>query len=236
MQNSHLVSAILDKCGEPVKNELDAFIVLNELATVLDAMNLELIQSGKGRASYKLVTIFEANTRTGTVTDPNAVDGYEEVWEVLPSGSPSRAPIPIYDDFQDLVAAEESGKRAIMFTGLKGTEYTLSWLPTAILNVELWGNRIMLTLTNATLDEESSIPDLFESLAILRATYMVLDHLLLPSVKQDYTRFVNARKDSMAIAWGQFEDRWIAFRSGIRDGNTTLRRQWYDPIEDLMAP
>lgn len=236
MQNSSLVADILDKCGEPVKAELDAFVALNELMTVLDAMNLELMQSGKGRAVYKVSATLAAGVREGVIADAAAFDGYEEAYEILTSGSPPREAIAIYDDFQDLVAAEESGERAMIFTGLNGTNYTLSWKPDQALNIELWGNKVSLIFSRADFHTESNIPDLFESLAVLRASFGTLDHLLLPDVKKDYTRFVSARKGTMAMGLGVLEGRWSAFRGGIRDDGTTLRRRWYDPIEDLMAP
>lgn len=238
MRNCHLVADIWDKVGEPIKSVLGPDTILNELMTTLDAMNLELIQSGKGQASYKVAATLAADVRTGIITDTDATGEYEEVWVLDATGGgpvPIYTPLPIYTDFQDLVAAEERGEWAIMFMGLKSGSYQINFTPTADIAIELWGKKVTFTITQKNFELENALPDLYESLAVYRAAYKVLDYLLLPTIKLDYGRFVTARKKSMEIEWSTFEDRWLVYLTAIPDDGTILQRRTYDPIEDMRT-
>lgn len=235
MLNSQIISDVLDKCGEPVKHELDAFLVQNEVMTEIDKANLELIQSGRGRADYKVTTTFAAGSRTGTIVDTNFQNVYDECWRVIPGTTPQYAAIAIYDDFEDLQRAEADGPEAIIFTGIRSNQYELSFTPTTPLTVELRSQKIVVTSNESNLDDENDLPSLFQNLIVARAAYKCLTYLLHPDVKKDYSRFVAGRKADVAIDLDVFEARWLVFRSGAADDDGLLQRRFYDPIEDMMS-
>lgn len=213
--------------GRPPERDLQMLDIGFYALTELDVANLELIHSTKGKAAYKYeaqITAREGNL----LADVGEATDYEMVFWVRSANNYDA--VEIVADFQDLLKCENEGKPAILF--LENGKYRLSWTPTEAMTFWFWSKQIIITVTGFT--NPLPVHALFTQVFMHRAALVALDDLLLPHVRTDYTRFVNARKMSLMKQLKKLEHFWLVYRTAETANNDFIVTDFYDPVEDFM--
>ena len=221
--------------GELIRERLDSHFATGILLNVIDTMDLEISQSGRGIATLKETLTLAAGTNTGTLASTGVL-GIRYVrwrrndtdrWNVL----------DVVDDIDQFTRAEDRGQQAIMITGQDRTAltYRLTFTPEEAITAELWGRswgaNDPITQTKGL--ELDLIPKEFGMCAAYRVADFLLNQLLIINPQQ-YQAFVMAQKASIAGERQKTEFQWEKFRTDFSDSRSTHRSREFNVLEDYM--
>lgn len=215
--------------GDIINGALDEHQTLSICLNVLDAMNLELANSGKSLVDRKETFTLPAAVQTGAIYLANYALGSLVIRYRTNPGNAWWI-LDIVGDMDEFNRFTNDWRRGIYIQGSGASaNYYLSWTPDAPVTLEVWGKGRGNAVSDLT--AQSGLPVDFDLVAKYRIVDFVLNQLMLTDAAK-YVPFVQMQKQSIREEQRRVNHLWRVFLTAPTDAMASNRVEEYNWRDD----